>query len=175
MNGNEAGAELPLRHAQLVLPEGTYVDVKDGNGDTPLNLAIWHDYDNIVEITKLLLKNGADVNTENYWGNTPLSGAAVRGAEEVARVLLENGANPNAPGNHPAGLDMEYYPNGLDPHDHHSVPIHLFTHAFDSWGYGRSRKALKNLPECYSTRGLIQTSLISLGGLLCLRPSAVVT
>lgn len=109
MYGNEAGLQLLLNNAQLLLPEEArgYADMKDRNGDTPLNLAIWHDYDDPVGITELLLKNGADPNSENYWGNTPLSGAAVHDAKDIARVLLEYGADPNAPGNYPKSSDAD--------------------------------------------------------------------
>lgn len=133
MKGNEAGAELLLREAQHVLADGTYVNFKDGNGDTPLNLAIWHDYDHTAEITELLVKNGADVNTENYRGNTPLSGAAIHWSEDVTRVLLENGADPNLLNNKPKEPDMLYLPYGLGPHDHEFIPDHLFTHSFPCW------------------------------------------
>lgn len=133
MKGNEAGAELLLRKAQQVLPDGSYVNFKDGNGDTPLNLAIWHNNNHTFEIIELLMKNGADINTENYWGNTPLAGAAIRWEVDVTRVLLENGADPNLPDDNHQEPDMLYLPYGRGPHDHEFLPDHLFTHAFPCW------------------------------------------
>lgn len=46
-----------------------------------------------VDIIKLLLKHGADVNAQSSTGSTPLMFACAGGHEEVVRVLLDNGAN----------------------------------------------------------------------------------
>jgi ankyrin repeat protein len=47
-------------------------------------------------IIALLLDHGAKVNTRDVGGNTPLHLAISEGYDDIARVLLENGANPNA-------------------------------------------------------------------------------
>ena len=46
-----------------------------------------------LEIVKLLLKEGADVNVVNHIDLTPLMIAAWRGHTEVLKLLLEAGAN----------------------------------------------------------------------------------
>jgi ankyrin repeat protein len=53
--------------------------------------------DNRIEDVKELLNNGADVNAQDmFGGNTGLHWAARLGLAEMARLLIENGANPNA-------------------------------------------------------------------------------
>src|SRR5262245_48464482 len=42
-----------------------------------------------------LLNKGADIQTKNKYGTTPLFFAAAKGHLEVARFLLEKGADPN--------------------------------------------------------------------------------
>ncbi|KUF90884.1 Methyltransferase protein 23 [Phytophthora nicotianae] len=50
-------------------------------------------------VIALLLDHGAKVNTRDVGGNTPLHLAISEGYEDIARFLLENGANPNAKNN----------------------------------------------------------------------------
>jgi len=51
------------------------------------------------EATRLLLEHGADVNAfaDNDLGVHPLNSAAAAGRRDVAAVLLEHGADPDAP------------------------------------------------------------------------------
>jgi len=59
----------------------------------------WAAGNGYTKIAKLLISRGANVNTKNNKGNTPLHRAAVRGyAEytETAKLLIENGADMNA-------------------------------------------------------------------------------
>ncbi|OBT57822.1 hypothetical protein VE04_01879 [Pseudogymnoascus sp. 24MN13] len=58
-------------------------------------------------IVKLLLQNGADVNGDKRWGY-PLQAAAGSGHEAIVALLLEKGANVNAPGG-----DADYAGNAL--------------------------------------------------------------
>lgn len=53
----------------------------------------------LLVIIALLLDHGAKVNTRDVGGNTPLHLAISEGYEDIARFLLENGANPNAKNN----------------------------------------------------------------------------
>lgn len=46
-----------------------------------------------VDIVRLLIAHGADVNAVSSSGNTPLMYACAGGHEECVRALLENGAN----------------------------------------------------------------------------------
>jgi ankyrin repeat protein len=57
---------------------------------TPLRVAAAH---GLLEITRLLLDAGADVNSVNIEGITPLKEAAQIGATEVVELFIERGAN----------------------------------------------------------------------------------
>lgn len=52
-----------------------------------------------VEIARLLIDKGADVNAKNDDKNTPLHGAAWLGHAAMVELLLNSGANPNAENN----------------------------------------------------------------------------
>jgi ankyrin repeat protein len=56
---------------------------------------LMHAVDNL-EIVKLLIANGADVNQKNVRGATALMAAAIDGIPSVVRYLLEQGAEVNA-------------------------------------------------------------------------------
>ena len=58
----------------------------------PIHLAAKNGY---LEIAKLLLLNGANVNAKDAAHQTPLHFAASRGNFEIAKLLLQNGANIN--------------------------------------------------------------------------------
>lgn len=45
------------------------VKEKNSGGQTPLHIAVWHEH---LEIVKLLLKNGAEINAKDHNGYTPL-------------------------------------------------------------------------------------------------------
>jgi ankyrin repeat protein len=55
---------------------------------------------NAVEVAKLLLENGAEVNSTNWMGNTPLHNAASEfGSLDLLALLLQKGAELNARNN----------------------------------------------------------------------------
>ena len=67
------------------------VNVKDDvDGSTPLHFAalIGH-----VEIVRLLLQNGADVNAKDRWDMTPLQWAASQGHVDILHLLVETGVD----------------------------------------------------------------------------------
>jgi ankyrin repeat protein len=49
-----------------------------------------------LEMVKLLIDHGADVNQKNFRGATPLMGAAVGTDPAVVKYLIEKGADVNA-------------------------------------------------------------------------------
>jgi ankyrin repeat protein len=66
-------------------------DRRPSSGSTPLSDAAFRGN---LEIVKLLLDRGANVNATNRDGNTPLIGAAFMCRTEVVRLLLDKGASP---------------------------------------------------------------------------------
>ena len=83
------------------------IDAKDDGNNTPLNYACGEGY---MQIVKLLLKNGANVNNRGYMGSTPLHGLFEDGLEgrttfskknvdyfyTSAKFLIDKGADVNA-------------------------------------------------------------------------------
>jgi ankyrin repeat protein len=62
-------------------------------GHTPLGLASWWGH---LDIVKVLLEHGAQVNSQSYGAETPLYNAARVGHLEVVKVLIAHGASVNA-------------------------------------------------------------------------------
>lgn len=62
-------------------------------GSTPLMMAI--EFNNSIEVIKALLDCGARISVKDFIGNSPLHFAAIEGRADVARLLLERGADPN--------------------------------------------------------------------------------
>ncbi|GMF19216.1 unnamed protein product [Phytophthora lilii] len=75
----------------LLLSKGADANLPNENGQIPLH------YHRV--IIALLLDHGAKVNTRDVGGNTPLHLAISEGYDDIARFLIENGANPNAKNN----------------------------------------------------------------------------
>ena len=72
------------------LDKGTAIDEIDGV--TALYIAC---EDGNVELAKLLINRGADVNLPVSWQRTPLYAANKGGYADIVKLLLNNGANPN--------------------------------------------------------------------------------
>jgi hypothetical protein len=73
------------------------VNVKDDRkGWTPLHYAAWKGH---VEIARLLLQNGAEVNVRSNGGSTPLHCSAWNGHVDILHLLVENGADLEAQDN----------------------------------------------------------------------------
>ncbi|KAF3941503.1 Tankyrase-1 [Dactylella cylindrospora] len=67
------------------------VDVRDGNGETPLHFAAWY---GALPVVKLLIDKGADVNavSQKFSNGSPLVWALDQGHHEIAQVLRRAGA-----------------------------------------------------------------------------------
>nr|CAB3221735.1 ankyrin repeat domain-containing protein 11 [Phallusia mammillata] len=113
------------------------VHKRNERGETPLHLAtIRGDLNAITE----LIKQGADINVQDYAGWTPLHEACNHGYHDIAKYLLESGANVNSKGfendyplhdavsnNHRAlvGLLLKHGANPLLPNKHGERPMDL--------------------------------------------------
>jgi len=71
---------------------GANIDDRDGNDDTLLNYAIRI---NNIDIIKHILKLGADPNNANYLSYDPLYFSFLSAKYEIAKLLIEAGANLN--------------------------------------------------------------------------------
>ena len=98
---HEAAEQDKQKIAGYLIQLGAEVDNKDKYGYTPLKVAAYN-INNSVELAKLLLEQGADVNTkdndgdtDNENGDTPLHVAAHHNSIELAELLLEHGAEVN--------------------------------------------------------------------------------
>ncbi len=86
---------------RMLLDAGADIEARNGRGLTPLNEANRGGGSNLA-VVKLLLENGADVNTRcDQLGQTPLHRAAqksgiIEDEREAIRQLLEYGADPDA-------------------------------------------------------------------------------
>ena len=76
----------------LLLDRGSPVDVRSGEGTTPLMHAVRSAR---LEKVAFLLDHGADVNARDQRGFTALHRAAEMGHVDVTRMLLDRGASPN--------------------------------------------------------------------------------
>ena len=95
---------------QVLLDAGADPVTPNADGTTPLmvaaGLALWNpgedggslpgQEDEVLEAVKMLVALRNDVNAINYRGETPLHGAAFRGANNVVEYLVEQGANLDA-------------------------------------------------------------------------------
>ena len=69
---------------------GAKLDCTDGNGHTPLSEAACGGH---ADVCALLLKHGADVNSQNLTKRTPLWRAAFQDKVECCKLLLEHGTH----------------------------------------------------------------------------------
>ena len=75
------------------LDAGAPATLTTAAGDSLLMLAAYHGHE---ETVQLLVHHGADVNSANDRGQTPLAGAVFKGYTGVARALLDAGADPDS-------------------------------------------------------------------------------
>jgi ankyrin repeat protein len=85
---DRATAETLLReHADLL-------NARWIHNETVLHFLAIEDF---VEGVRFLVAHGADVNTVNEFGDSPLVDVAQLGRDQIAEILLKGGANPNGP------------------------------------------------------------------------------
>ena len=79
---------------QNLLSQGAELESKDRDERTPLLNAV--SGDNItLELVALLIEAGADVNAQDGAGYSPLHFCAQNRLPDIAKLLIENGANPD--------------------------------------------------------------------------------
>lgn len=79
-----------IEKVKQLLDSGLSVNVKDNDDMTPLHVATYKGYTDIVE---LLIERHADVNTQDYKGWTPLHYAAYNAKSNCIKILLKAGAD----------------------------------------------------------------------------------
>src|SRR5437588_6208587 len=85
---------------QKLIEYGADIDARDELGRTPLYELSEGIHLKDPGVVQLLLHRGTDVNARAKDGSTPLHRATRWGAIEVARILLEHGANVEARDDH---------------------------------------------------------------------------
>jgi hypothetical protein len=88
----EAAFKGDISQVKKLLEQGHSVNHALGDGETALTSAV---RGGKVDVVRLLLSRGADVNTENsLLDRTPLMLAAVSGDTQMIKILLDHGAEP---------------------------------------------------------------------------------
>lgn len=82
--------ERDLNWVGFLIQKGARIDLKDGQGNTPLMLASRIGF---VDAARVLLARGAQVNASNSTGETPLILAVQRRDLAMTRLLLTQGAD----------------------------------------------------------------------------------
>ncbi|MFH1196475.1 MAG: ankyrin repeat domain-containing protein [bacterium] len=77
----------------IISSDSSQVNLPDGNGNTPIILAVQNGKINIAQI---LIQNKADLNLKNNYGFTPLHIAADQNQIEIGKILVESGGDLNA-------------------------------------------------------------------------------
>jgi ankyrin repeat protein len=92
-----AAAEGDVENVTRLINEGHQLNVFDELGKTPLHYAAERGH---LDVMKLLLASGADVNAhdERVIGNTVLRDVASNCSFDVAKILVDAGADPTIPG-----------------------------------------------------------------------------
>ncbi len=76
---------------QLLIDHGANINIQDHQNLTPLHNASFRSS----KIVKMLLDNRAHVNAKDRYDQTPLHWSTEKGHDEIVRILLDYGANPN--------------------------------------------------------------------------------
>lgn len=90
-----AASNNQLIAATFLMEHGVDVNARDKNGGfTALDLALSSFH--YIEMVRLLIEHGANVNTASSQGVTPLDEAAMRGQKDAIELLVAKGADVNA-------------------------------------------------------------------------------
>ncbi|KAJ8127429.1 hypothetical protein O1611_g6207 [Lasiodiplodia mahajangana] len=120
---HEAAARGYLEIMSDLLNNKANVDVPDNSNMTPLHLTVWYTGGpNQMEVARTLLDSfGAEVNTKDKAGNTPLHDACEKGDHDMANLLLSHGADSgvrNADGKTPPDVIPKDYGANAVPREY---------------------------------------------------------
>ena len=88
---------------RLIQNDEIMINIQDWRGRTLLSSACKHGN---LDIVKMLVSNGANMNTPDICGVTPLMVAFKYGQHSIANYLINNGANKNALDNYAKNVDL---------------------------------------------------------------------
>jgi ankyrin repeat protein len=116
---------------ELIEADPTLLELKDNNGNTPLSVA-FRGFKRESSIVKFLISKGANVNTKNNDGSTPLHGACsiIESTDsphsdfDLVQLLIARGADVNARENY-GGTPLRYAVGSL------KIAIFLIEHGAD--------------------------------------------
>ena len=91
------GEQIAVAH--FLIDQGANVNARNEYGVSVLSCAI-SSKEECFDLVKRLIDEGADINVEHSAVGSPLHRAASRGNHKVARLLIDHGADLNAPGRH---------------------------------------------------------------------------
>lgn len=108
---------------ELLISQGMASDIRDGNGSTPLHLAV---QSRNGDIARLLIDKGADIDARDYSGRTPLHIASRDNCREMILLLLSKGADKYESDNEgkPAlGIDVPRQTSPYRIKEGYSLPV----------------------------------------------------
>jgi len=127
-NGNKVGGPAPVsakRADELIkiremLLMSPIIAIPENIGGTPLMYAA---YIGNIEVIKLLIEKGADVNARNNHNGTALMLAAQRGDLVLVKLLIEKGADPRV--RHASGYTALMYAAASESSDSELIKVFL--------------------------------------------------